>query len=124
MSYPSLAPFVLKRPWLRNLLTPLAGWYANAAGYRQLGLRADDLISEENETVLKALQRLPPQEAYDRVHRIRRAIQCSVTHKLLPKDQWTKPEEDVPYLTPLVEQLRAEEAEKEALDTLTIVKSH
>jgi hypothetical protein len=54
---------------------------------------ADDLILEENEDVLLALKRLPPKEAYDRVYRLRRAIQCSVTHKLLPKDQWTKPEE-------------------------------
>lgn len=37
--YPSLAPFVQARPWLRNALKPLANWYANAAGYRQLGLR-------------------------------------------------------------------------------------
>jgi hypothetical protein len=55
--------------------------------------RADDLIIEEDENVLKALKRLPPQVAYDRVYRLRRALQCSVTHKLLPKDQWTKPEE-------------------------------
>ncbi|KAF2967105.1 hypothetical protein GQX73_g6480 [Xylaria multiplex] len=124
MSYPSLAPFVVKRPWLRNLLTPIASWYSNAAGYRQLGLLSDDLIVEENEDVLKALQRLSPQEAYDRVYRLRRAIQCSVTHKLLPKDQWTKPEDDVPYLTPLIQQIRAAELEKESLDTLTIVKGH
>ncbi|KAI0509428.1 cytochrome b-c1 complex subunit 7 [Xylaria bambusicola] len=124
MSYPSLAPFVMKRPWLRNLLTPLAGWYSNAAGYRQLGLRADDLIVEENEDVILALKRLPPQEAYDRVYRLRRAIQCSVTHKLLPKDQWTKPEEDVPYLSPILEQIRASHAEKEALDSLTVIKGH
>lgn len=38
-AYPTLAPFVLKRPWLRNLLKPVASWYSNAAGYRQLGLR-------------------------------------------------------------------------------------
>ncbi|KAI0405974.1 cytochrome b-c1 complex subunit 7 [Xylaria palmicola] len=124
MTYPSLAPFVLKRPWLRNLLTPVASWYSNAAGYRQLGLRADDLIVEENEDVLKALGRLPPQAAYDRVYRLRRAIQCSVTQKLLPKDQWTKPEEDVPYLTPILEQLRAAEKEREALDSLTVIKGH
>ncbi|KAI0913847.1 cytochrome b-c1 complex subunit 7 [Ustulina deusta] len=124
MSYPSLAPFVVKRPWLRNLLQPLAGWYSSAAGYRQLGLRADDLIVEENEDVLKALGRLAPKESYDRVYRLRRAIQCSVTHKLLPKDQWTKPEEDVAYLTPLIEQIRAAESEKESLDSLTVVKGH
>lgn len=35
----SLAPYVLKRPWLTKLLTPAANWYASAAGYRQLGLR-------------------------------------------------------------------------------------
>ncbi|KAI1269990.1 cytochrome b-c1 complex subunit 7 [Xylariaceae sp. FL1019] len=120
----SLAPFVAKRPWLLKMLQPVAGWYANAAGYRQLGLRADDLIVEENETVLAALKRLPPQQSYDRVYRLRRALQCSVSHKLLPKDQWTKPEEDVPYLSPIIAQLEAAEAEKEALDTMTIVKNH
>lgn len=36
---------------------------------------ADDLIPEETETVQKALKRLPPKEAYDRVFRIRRAFQ-------------------------------------------------
>lgn len=54
---------------------------------------ADDLIVEENEDVLKAIKRLPPQEAYDRVYRLRRAMQCSATAKILPKSEWTKPEE-------------------------------
>lgn len=35
----SLAPYILKRPWLTKLLTPAANWYAGASGYRQLGLR-------------------------------------------------------------------------------------
>lgn len=39
MSVPSLAGFVMKRPWLLKALTPVANWYANAAGYRQIGLR-------------------------------------------------------------------------------------
>ncbi|KAI1173154.1 ubiquinol-cytochrome C reductase complex 14kD subunit-domain-containing protein [Nemania sp. FL0916] len=120
----SLAPFIMKRPWLHNMLMPVANWYCNAAGYRQLGLRFDDLIIEENEQVLAALKRLPPQEAYDRVYRLRRALQCSVSHKLLPKEQWTKPEEDIRYLTPILEQLRAVEAEKEALDSLSVVRHH
>ncbi|KAH8671052.1 cytochrome b-c1 complex subunit 7 [Xylariales sp. PMI_506] len=123
-AYPTLAPFVLKRPWLASLLKPVSNWYTNAAGYRQLGLRADDLISEENEDVLKALKRLPPQEAYDRVYRIRRAFQCSVSHKLLPKNEWTKAEEDVPYLLPLINQIKAEHKEKADLDTLTVIKAH
>lgn len=39
MSAYSLAPFVLRRPWLTKMLMPMADWYANAAGYRKLGLR-------------------------------------------------------------------------------------
>ncbi|KAI8633713.1 14 kDa subunit of cytochrome bd ubiquinol oxidase [Xylariaceae sp. FL1651] len=124
MSYATLAPFVMKRPWLRNFLQPVASWYTNASGYRQLGLRADDLIAEEDEDVVKAVSRLPPKEAFDRIYRLRRAIQCSVAQQLLPKDQWTKPEEDVPYLTPILEQIKAAEKEKEAMDALTIIKNH
>ena len=37
--------------------------------------RYDDLLPEESETVQKAIKRLPPKEAYDRVFRIRRAFQ-------------------------------------------------
>jgi hypothetical protein len=75
--------------------------------------RADDLIPEESETVLLALKRLPPKEAYDRVFRMRRAfqvrstrhtphhpphaantpLQCSISHQLLPKNEQTKPDE-------------------------------
>ncbi|KAL2021788.1 hypothetical protein VTK56DRAFT_6562 [Thermocarpiscus australiensis] len=121
---PSLYSTVIRRPWLLRLVQPLANWYVNAAGYRQMGLRADDLILEENETVLKALHRLDPKEGYDRVYRIRRATQLSLQQKILPKSEWTKPEEDVPYLTPILEQLAAEEQERKALDTLTVLKKH
>ena len=98
MSSPSLANAIVKRPWLKKWMQPLANWYVDAAGYRKLGLRydyiiqgdcsredqetdaksghrADDLISEENDLVQKALKRLPPKEAYDRVFRMRRAFQ-------------------------------------------------
>jgi ubiquinol-cytochrome c reductase subunit 7 len=39
MSQPSLAQFVIKRPLLKSWLMPVANWYADAAGYRKLGLR-------------------------------------------------------------------------------------
>lgn len=55
--------------------------------------RADDLIPEENEVVLLALKRLDEKESYDRVFRLRRAFQCSLSHKLLPKEEQTNPEE-------------------------------
>lgn len=35
----SLAPYVLKRPWLSRILKPVASWYVGASGYRKLGLR-------------------------------------------------------------------------------------
>ncbi|KAF2809312.1 uncharacterized protein BDZ99DRAFT_463159 [Mytilinidion resinicola] len=122
MSQPSLAPFVLKRQWLTRWMKPLANWYANASGYRKLGLRADDLIPEENDTVLLALKRLPPKEAYDRVFRMRRAFQLSLSHQLLPKEEHTKPEEDVPYLTPLIQEIEAELKEREDLEAMVIEK--
>ncbi|KAL8908639.1 MAG: hypothetical protein Q9207_000727 [Kuettlingeria erythrocarpa] len=75
MSAPSMTKFILKRPWLKRWMTPISKWYADAAGYRKLGLRVDDLIPEESETVMLALKRLPPKEAYDRVFRLRRAFQ-------------------------------------------------
>ncbi|KUI72892.1 Cytochrome b-c1 complex subunit 7 [Cytospora mali] len=124
MSTPSLAPFIIKRPWLHSFLKPVANWYANASGYRQLGLRADDLIPEENPTVQTALGRMSEKDRYDRIFRIRRAVQCSIAHKLLPKAEWTKPEEDAPYLAPLIKIIEAEIKEKEDLDTMTVHKSH
>lgn len=86
--------------------------------------RADDLIPEESETVQTALARLDSKERYDRIFRIRRAVQCSIAHKLLPKNEWTKPQEDIPYLLPLIKTIEAEASEREALDTMTVYKKH
>ncbi|KAJ4160038.1 uncharacterized protein LMH87_007971 [Akanthomyces muscarius] len=120
----SLAPFVLRRPWLTKMLMPAATWYANAAGYRKLGLRFDDLLEEEREAVQIAIRRLSSQESYDRIYRIRRATQCSYQHKLLPKEDWTTAEEDTPYLRNIIAQVEAELAEKDALDSMTVIKKH
>ena len=117
----SLAPFVRARPWLHKALAPMANWYVNAAGYRKMGLRYDDLYEEEREAVQIALRRLSPKEAYERVYRIRRAAQCSYQHKLLPKEEWTTKETDVPYLGPIIKQVEAELAEKDALDAASVL---
>ncbi|KAI4116116.1 MAG: hypothetical protein Q9206_005553 [Seirophora lacunosa] len=122
MSAPSLAGFIMKRPWLKRWMIPISKWYADAAGYRKLGLRVDDLIPEESETVMLALKRLPPKEAYDRVFRLRRAFQCSLSHQLLPKDQQTKPEEDYLYLTPIIKQIEQESRERGDLDSMVVNK--
>ncbi|KAK5094455.1 Cytochrome b-c1 complex subunit 7, mitochondrial [Exophiala xenobiotica] len=122
MSGPSLAPYILRRPWLKKWMMPFANWYANASGYRKLGLKADDLIPEESMTVQLALKRLPPKEQYDRVFRLRRAFQCSLAHQLLPPEEQMKPEDDRPYIKPLIEAIEAEEKERADLESLSIRK--
>lgn len=86
-------------------------------GYRQLGLKYEDLLPEETPAMQLALKRLPPKEAYDRVFRLRRAFQVrffvsskavgtvdantqyqlSLSHQILPKEQWTSFEEVCRY---------------------------
>ncbi|CAJ0539201.1 hypothetical protein HG530_007516 [Fusarium avenaceum] len=120
----SLAPFILRRPWLSRLIKPVSQWYINAAGYRQMGLKYDDLLEEENETAQAALKRLSNRESYERIYRIRRAVQCSYQHKLLPKDQWTTSASDKPYLQPIMEEVASEKAEKNELDSIAVVRKH
>jgi len=76
-----------------RVFKPLAEWYANAAGHRKLGLRYDDLLSEENEVGHRAVARLSPAQSYERIFRLRRAMQYSLMQKVLPEKEWTKPEE-------------------------------
>lgn len=47
MSQPSITNFIVKRPWLKRWMTPLANWYTDAAGYRKLGLRYDNTDSHD-----------------------------------------------------------------------------
>ncbi|KAJ5176334.1 Cytochrome b-c1 complex subunit 7 [Penicillium canariense] len=122
MSAPSITNYIVKRPWLKRWMTPLAQWYTDAAGYRRLGLKFDDLIPEESETVQKAIKRLSSKEAYDRVFRIRRAFQCSISHTLLPPNEQTKPEEDVEYLSPIIREIEKEAKERADLDNLVVRK--
>ncbi|KAL1853457.1 Cytochrome b-c1 complex subunit 7, mitochondrial [Paecilomyces lecythidis] len=123
MSAPSLANYIVKRPALTRFLMPIAEWYTNAAGYRRLGLRYDDLIPEESDTVQTAIKRLPPKEAYDRVFRLRRAFQCSLSHQLLPAAEQTKPDEDVEYLSPIIREVEKEQKEREELDTIIVKRN-
>lgn len=49
----SLAKYVQRSPTLMRFLLPVANAYANAAGYRKLGLKYDDLLIEETEQTQK-----------------------------------------------------------------------
>ena len=88
-----------------------------------MGLRYDDILIEEREDVQKAISRLPTREAYDRAFRQRIAFQQSILHKDLPKEKWLKPEEDIRYLKPYVEQVVKEDTERAEWDTITVVKN-
>ncbi|XP_065671039.1 cytochrome b-c1 complex subunit 7 isoform X2 [Hydra vulgaris] len=101
---------------LQKYFNAFRGWYLNASGYRALGLRIDDLLKEEDPDVKNAVQRLSEEEYNLRAFRIKRAMDLSLKHQILPKDQWTKPDEDVFYLTPLVEAVTKERKERESLD--------
>jgi ubiquinol-cytochrome c reductase subunit 7 len=104
----SIAKSIVARPWLQRVLGPVANRYADLAGYRQIGLvyvapqisiyvyfenaprliwnSADDLIAEETDVVQQAIKRLPPKVAYDRMFRMRRAVQVCIlilVHHLL-----------------------------------------
>lgn len=52
MSQPSLTNFIIKRPWLKRWMMPLAKWYVNAAGYRQLGLKYANTTLQQQECAL------------------------------------------------------------------------
>merc|ERR1712002_566583 len=93
-------------------------WYIYAAGYRQLGLKADDLRMDELPDVATAISRLTPQQENERIFRIKRASDLSMKHQILPKEEWTKPEEDIFYLGPLIEQAKNERKEREQWDRL------
>ncbi|KAJ7109174.1 cytochrome b-c1 complex subunit 7 [Mycena epipterygia] len=116
----SLAPFIRSSPTLAKLFTPVAKWYAGGSLYRQYGLLYDDLLIEERPEVQKALARLTPRQAYDRAYRIKRASQADVLHAPLPREHWTKPEEDVRYLLPHVIEVENEIKERAKWDTLTV----
>lgn len=78
-----------------------------------VGLYRDDILYE-NDDVKEAVRRLPPKLYDERNFRIIRALQLSMSKTILPKEQWTKYEEDVKYLQPYLEEVIRERQEKEA----------
>lgn len=106
-----------------------------------MGLKYDDLIQEEKPEVQTALKRLTERESYDRAFRLKQAIQLSVMHRELPKENWLKPEEvctfsqlrdtrmlthhslqDQRYLTPLINEVKRADEERAKWDTVKVNK--
>ncbi|TEA35600.1 hypothetical protein DBR06_SOUSAS21710028, partial [Sousa chinensis] len=87
-------------------------WYYSAAGFDKLGLMRDDTICE-NDDVEEAIRRLPENLYDDRVFRIKRALDLTMRQQILPKEQWTKYEEDKFYLEPHLKEVIQERKERE-----------
>ena len=49
---------------------------------------------------------------------MKRALDLSMKNRVLPPDQWTKPEEDKRYILVHVKQIQEERKEREAWDKL------
>ncbi|KAF7403141.1 cytochrome b-c1 complex subunit 7-like isoform X1 [Vespula maculifrons] len=98
----------------KYIVTPgVQKWMYNISGFNKYGLMRDDIRSEMDPDVQEALRRLPEHIRDERNFRIVRALQLDAMKRILPKEQWTKFEEDVLYLTPLVDEVVKEREEKE-----------
>ena len=58
-----------------------------------IGLLREDLYNESDADVCEAVRRLPEKEQQLRLFRLKRAIDLSLKHSLLPKEQWTTAEQ-------------------------------
>ncbi|XP_078543127.1 cytochrome b-c1 complex subunit 7 [Lissotriton helveticus] len=95
-----------------RLFESLCKWYYNAAGFNKIGLMRDDTMYEDDD-VQEAIKRLPPKLYDERNFRIKRALDLSAKHQILPKEMWTKYEEEDYYLTPYLKEVIRERKEKE-----------
>ncbi|XP_061787041.1 cytochrome b-c1 complex subunit 7 [Nerophis lumbriciformis] len=95
-----------------RLVSSVRKWYYNKAGFNQLGLLRDDTWYEDAD-VKEAVRRLPERVSNDRIFRIKRALDLSMKHQILPKDQWTQYEQDEHYLMPYLDEVIRERKEKE-----------
>lgn len=118
-----IGDYILKSPTLSKMCVPIAQKFVNLSGYRKLGLRYNDLLSEENPILQTALRRLPEDESYSRNYRIIRAHQQELTHHLLPRNEWVTAKDDMNYLLPYILEAEAEAMERDQLDHLEIKKN-
>jgi len=119
--------FPIENPWTRYTQIPygdLSLWekadrfvtlqYRKSMRYETFGLLYDDILNDEDPVVIEALNRLPEEVRRAREKRLARAFDLSVNQKRLPKEKWTKVEDDVAYLRPYVLWVRSEMEEFDA----------
>ncbi|XP_047565771.1 cytochrome b-c1 complex subunit 7-like [Lutra lutra] len=86
-------------------------WYYNAAGLNGLRLMREDTVREDDD--VKDVRRLPENLYNDRMFRIKKALELTMRHQILPKEQWTKYEEDKFYLEPYLKVVIRKRKERE-----------
>ncbi|KAG9068774.1 Cytochrome b-c1 complex subunit 7 [Linnemannia hyalina] len=118
MSGITLVNQVKASKFLSGILQPVANAFVNASGYRKLGLRYDDVLREETDIIREAVNRLPDNVGYERVYRMKVAFQYSLSHTIATKDTALKPEDDIRYLTPVIEEVAAEFAERDDFNNI------
>jgi len=85
----------------------LSKWAYSISYFNQLGLMQNDTLKETPE-VTEAIRRLPKHVQDERQFRITRAIYLSMRKEVLPKEEWSKWEDDVKYLRPYLEEVEKE----------------
>jgi len=81
-------------------------------------LRYDDILREETDIIREAINRLPEEELYGRVFRMKQGFQYSLSHTIATPDKKLKPEDDIRYLTPVIDEVAAEFAEREDFNVM------
>lgn len=117
-----ISDYILSRPTLSKIVVPAAKAFCAYAGYREMGLKFNDLLLEETPVMQKAIARLPADESYARAYRMITAHQLSLSHDLLPPNKAVKPEEDNHYLIPYILEAEKEAFEKHELDNIQVSK--
>ena len=72
--------------------------------YYKYGLLTDDL-PKDSPVMQEALRRLPKEVFQERQFRLSRAISINANKGVLPEADWLKPEDDVSYLKPFLQQV-------------------
>ncbi|XP_072041789.1 cytochrome b-c1 complex subunit 7-like [Amphiura filiformis] len=106
----------LAQRFAKALPTGVRKWYFNACRYNRYGLYYEDTF-RVTPVVEEAIKRLPEDEQNARVFRIRRALDLSLKHRVLPQEQWTKFEEERTYLQPYIDQVQQENSERREWNT-------
>ena len=62
-------------------------------------------MPKDNPITTEALRRLPKEVFQERQFRLAKAIQVNANKGILPEAEWIKPEHDVSYLKPFIQQV-------------------